>query len=155
MSDTLINLVVVAIVVGTVVLALYTYLTNKKRQAGSQFNETSFRAWMTAQNFAPDYVSWFGGTGLAFKNEEGRFVLQSKGAVRFYPLADITAVKTYQTTASSRPLGAAPGVVEVKQFQLFNIDLSLKNIAEPVRILVKDENDMQQWEQRLKTAANL
>jgi hypothetical protein len=52
-------------------------------------------------------------------------------------------------------LGAAPGVVEVRQFQLYNLDISINKLADPVKILLENEADLQQWEQRLKAAANI
>lgn len=155
MSNTLINLLVIVIVLGTVALAIFTYLTNKKRKSGSLSNENTFKNWMAAQNFVPEHLSLFGGTGIAIKDGEDRVALQSRSILQFYPFSDITAIRAHQTTASARPLGAAPGVVEVKQFQLFNIDISIKNVADPVKILVENADLMQQWEQRLKTAAKL
>ena len=155
MSDTVINLVVILILIGTIALALFTYLTNKKRKSGSQANEQIFKSGLLAQHFSPDHLSWFGGTGMATKQGDNRLALYSKGNIQLYPFSDIVAISTSQTTANARPLGAAPGVVEIKTFQLFNIDISLKNVATPIRILVANEDLMHQWEQRLKASAGI
>jgi hypothetical protein len=155
MTDTLVNLVVIVIIVGTVLLALYTYFSSRKNQSSSDAAEKAFSKWISTQSFTPSHASCFGGTGIAMKDGDNRLVLQSRGKVNFYSFNDVTAIKTFQTTASSRPLGAAPGVVEVTKFQLFNIDITIKNIANPVRILVKNEEEMQQWELRLRAAANI
>ena len=153
MSNTLINLLVIVLVIGTIALALFTYLTNKKRKAASQANDQTFRNWLQAQNFSPDYLSWFGGTGIAMQDGDPRLAVHSKGKAQFYPLSNIATISTQQTTASPRPLGAAPGVVEIKTFQIFHLDFSLKNGGDPVKVLLEDEASMQQWQTRLKAVA--
>ena len=153
MSNTLINLLVIVLVIGTIALAVFTYLTNKKRKAGSQLSDQTFRNCLQAQNFSPDHLAWFGGTGIAMKDGDARVAVHNKGKAQFYPLSNIATISTQQTTASPRPLGAAPGVVEIKTFQIFHLDLSFKNGGDPVKILLEDEARMQEWETRLKTAA--
>lgn len=154
MSSTLINLVVIAIVIGTVALAIFTYITNKRRQASTQSSEKDFRDWLFAQQFAPDHFTSFSGTGVAIKHGESRIALQSRGTCMFYPLADVRDIKSVQTTTTARPLGAAPGVVEVREFTLFILELHLENVAVPIRILLQDEKEMLQWEQYLKQLIN-
>ncbi len=155
MSNTLINLLVIVIVVSTIALALYTYIANKKRQSGSQSNEKQFRAWLLAQSFEPEHFSFYAGTGIAMKAGDQRVAVQTREGAQFYSLSDVTALQAHQTTATARPLGAAPGVVEIRQFQRFNLDMSLKNVAAPIRILLENEDRMLQWEQRLKSAAGI
>jgi hypothetical protein len=154
MGNTLINLLVIILVVGSAALFIFAYVKNKRRQSTSPLNEKTFRESLDQQPFSPDRLCFFGGTGMALKNGDDRIALQSRGKLALYPLADILDIKTFQTTATARPLGAAPGVVEVREFALFNLELRLKDVAEPVRIRLQDEPTMLQWEHDLKQLTN-
>ena len=152
MSNTLTNLPVIIIIVATVALALFTYLTKRKRKAASQSTDETFRQWMAARNFAPDQLSFFNGTGIAMKSGDDRVVLQSRGGVNLYPLGEIVNIKTSSSTVTSRPLGAAPGVVEIKEFKIYILEIYLKGAAQPFRILFEHENQLHEWENRLDAA---
>ncbi len=71
----------------------------------------------------------------------------------FYPLSDLIETRSFHTTTTARPLGAAPGVVEVREVKLFNLELLFRHVADPLIIRFQQESDMLQWEQRLKAFA--
>lgn len=149
MNNTLVNLVVIGLIAFTLFLAIYTALAAKKRKAGTQSSEKAFNDWLTAQGFVADHVSCFGATGIASRNGDKRLVVQSKGVIRSMPLEEIASIATSSSTIASRPLGAAPGVVEVNETRIYNLDIHIAGSSEAIRIRFETESRMQEWEQRL------
>ena len=149
MSNTFVNIIVIGLTGFTLFLAVYAYVSARKRKSGAQSASKAFETWMAAQNFVPDHSSSFGGTGIAFRNQDQRLALQSKDVIKFYEPAELLSLRTYSSTVSSRPLGAAPGVVEVKQIEIFNLDIAIKTLADPLRVIFESEDEMRQWEQRI------
>lgn len=154
MSNNIVSFVVIGCLLFTAFLVVFTFINKRAEKMAALDTPSRVESWMRAQGYFPDHFSFFYSTAIAFKNGENRVVLYRNGKSEFCPLAEIASFKTHESIERSRPLGAAPGVVELNSTRRFNLDLTLKNTNTPLRILLENKFLMSEWETRLNTLLN-
>ncbi|MEA5097545.1 MAG: hypothetical protein VB032_03305 [Burkholderiaceae bacterium] len=150
MGNEVVSFVVIGCLVVTALLAFYTLRKKRAEQRAAQDTPSNVESWMRTQAYAPDHFHFFYATAIGFKDGDDRILLYRNRKPAFHLLSDIAAIATHESIERSRPLGAAPGVVELKSIRRFNLDISLKNSGSPFRILFEQQPLMAEWEARLK-----
>lgn len=149
-SDSMTLLVIACLgLAGFCIYRLYQSSQQKKRHALT--DPSRIESWMKAETFAPNHFSFYLGTAVAIKNDDPRIVLAKASTPKFHNFSEVQSIKAHETVASMRPLSAAPGVVEKREFRRFNIDFTFKTPHAPTcRILFPDADQMLAWEVRLR-----
>jgi hypothetical protein len=150
MGNEVVSFVVIGCLIVTALLAFYTLMTKRAERMAALDTPANVESWMHTQAYAPDHFHFFHATAIGFKNGDDRILLYRNRKPAFHRLSDIAAIATHESIERSRPLGAAPGVVELKSVRRFNLDITLKNSSSPFRILLEQPQLMTEWGNRLK-----
>ncbi len=154
MSNIIVSFVVIGCLAFTAFLVVYTLYKKRAEKMAAQDTPSKVESWMRSQGYSPDHFSFFYSTAIALKNGDNRVVLYRNGKSGFYPLTEIVSITAHESIERSRPLGAAPGVVELNSTRRFNLDITLKNTQIPLRILLENKSLMSEWETRLNALLN-
>jgi len=149
MENQIVSFVVIGCLAVTVLLALVAIRHKVAKRRAATATSANVEKWMAAQGYVPTRFAFFYSTAIAFRQGEQRLLLHRNGATKFCPLADISAIKAHETIERSRPLGAAPGIVELHAVTRFNLELSLKSSTTPLIILLENRELLTEWEHRL------
>lgn len=178
MSEKQYTLVIVGIIAFVVICLLAAWVAAWKRKIDARSTRPAFEAWLAEHDYVPDHLSYAEGTGIALKNGIDRFIVLHHGVIRSCYLRDISAIASYVLDGASggvpggsflcgRALGyslvasiispykppVAQRTYKCYENPVFVLDISLKGIHHPIRIVLETENQMQEWEERLRAYA--
>ena len=140
-------------IVGTVCLFAWAVYTNhRKRRLQEQRQQmlkdpSSVQAWMKTEGFEPDHFNFHEGSAIGMQEGVPRILLAQASKPKFYALQDLRSVESRVIVTSPRPLGAAPGVVETREFRHYSLKIHFSD--ENKRIFLESEEQMDAWETRL------
>ncbi len=143
-------------IIGTVCLFSWAFYSQHRKRSLQEKrlqmlkDPSPIHSWMKAEAFEPDHFSFHEGSAIGIKNGDARILLAHASTPHFHKLLDLRFADPHETVTTARPLGAAPGVVETREFRHYSLRIGFDEDKDVVHhIFFADADQMHLWKERL------